>query len=89
MLDSATLTPTATRPALPMRPRSADWLNVARAAALLEVDPSTLHRWRTHDQLEGVRTQKAGAYTYYWRPDVLKLRDRLAAGPAEEDPTDK
>lgn len=56
----------------------------AQAAALLGVDPSTLHRWRTHDQLEGVRLLKSGAYTYYARADVLALKERLEAGPDDE-----
>ena len=84
MLDSATL-PQTVRPALRMRPRSADWLSVAQAAALLGVDPSTLHRWRTHGQLEGVRLLKSGAYTYYARADVLALKERLEAGPDESE----
>lgn len=82
MLDSAQH-PATVRPVLPMRPRSVDWLSVSQAAKIIGVDRTTLFKWRKAGQLEGVRTQKAGAYVYYWRPDVEAFRDRLAAGPDE------
>ena len=83
MLESATV-PTALRPAPAMRPRNANWLKVADAAELLGVDSSTLWRWKRNGQLDEVRTEKFGAFTYYWRPDIGALRERLEAGPDEE-----
>ena len=83
MLESATLTH-RTRPALSMRPRNPNWLKVADAAALLDVDPSTLWRWKRAGLLTDVRTEVFGKTRYYWQPDIEALRDRLEAGPAEK-----
>ena len=83
MLESATLTH-RTRPALSMRPRNVNWLSVAAAAELLEVDASTLWRWKRGGLLDQVRTEQFGAYTYYWRPDIEALKARLDAGPDEQ-----
>lgn len=75
--------PETLRTALPMRPRNANWIPVSDAADLLGVTRTTVHKWRVAGHLDTVRTQKFGAQTYYWRPDVETFRDRLAAGPDE------
>lgn len=82
LLECATLTPTTHR-GPGMRPRNPNWLRVTDAAAVLEVDASTLWRWKTKGQLDQVRTEKFGKFTYYWKPDLETLRDRLEAGPEE------
>lgn len=82
MIDCATQTTAPTRPALPMRPRSVDWISAQAVADVCGVSVATVHRWRANGDLDGVvRTQKFGAFTYYWRPDVVALRDRLSAPP--------
>ena len=68
-----------------MRPRTNEWLSVAQAAAALGVASSTVHRWRVNGQLADVRTVKRGAYTYYARADIERLKSALEAGP-DADP---
>lgn len=79
--------PTLTNPVIRinrMRPRSTDWLQLKDAAALLGVQPNTLHYWRIQNKLEGVRVWKSGAYHYYHRADIEKLAQLLKQGPTEE-----
>ena len=85
MIDCATPAHDTTRPVLPMRPRSTDWILAHQVADIMGVSVATVHRWRTLKQLQDVRTQKAGAYLYYWRPDVVALRDRLSAPPEDNE----
>lgn len=77
-------TPVTTTPRGPgMRPRE-PWISRKTAAAILEIDETTLHRWRVAGLLAGVRTWQSGKYTYFHRADIERLRDRLAAGPGPE-----
>ena len=82
MIDCATPAHDTTRPVLPMRPRSADWISAQGVADVCGVAVATVHLWRANGDLDGVvRMQRFGAFTYYWRPDVVALRDRLSAPP--------
>ena len=78
-------TPTRGHPTLPRDPR---WLSVSAAAARMGVDPSTLWRWQTSQQLESIRVYKPGRHMYYWAPDVDAWIEKRG-GNVEDAPTDK